>query len=219
MAASTSSGAFDRAETYARTAGFTLAVVFTPVAGGLGYQSGLRGIALLSAALVGGAFAGWLVYMVSSCFARGAGAGFLAFVQPSGKSTPYESTFSQGLALEAADDIAGAMEWFDSTMMRLPHEARVRVAAADLHGRRGQPVRAESLYREARTLTKDRAIELYCTQRVIDLLLGPLSTPHKAFPELRRVIDRFPGTREAEGAGIALSRLKADVTITSSYEG
>jgi hypothetical protein len=55
-------------------------------------------------------------------------------------------------------------------------------------------------------------LALYCTQRIIDLRLGPLERAEEAFPELRRVMDRFPGTREAEGAGRALSRLKVELS-------
>ena len=96
-------------------------------------------------------------------------------------------------------------------MARLPTNVLVRMQSADLHARNGRPDRAEALFLEARRLTTDRSEELYCTQRVIDLRLGALRTPARALPELRRLIERFPDTREASGAQVALARLKQEL--------
>ena len=202
---------FDRAELSARIYGAVLGVVFAPIVGFVAYLAGLRGNWLPVSVVVGGAAVGLSVFRLSIGIARGSGAAFLAFVQPSGKSTPFDRGFSQALALEASDDVQGALAWFDAALIRTPGDPRLRVALGDLCMRQAMHGRAEALYLEARRLTGHPDLELYCTQRVIDLRLGPLARPEQAFPELRRVIDRFPATREAEGARLALSRLKAEI--------
>lgn len=201
---------FDRAELSARVWATTIGFAFIPIGGGIARILGIGGILLIPCALAIGFSAGFLVYKLSSGIANGSGRAVLAIVQPSGKSTPYDPQFSQGLALEAADDVGGAMAWFEDEIVRRPGDARVRMVAADLHHRHGFPTRAEALYLEAREVTGDRDIELYCTQRLIDVRLGPLDDTRRAFPELRRIIDRFPDSREADGARCALQRLKAE---------
>jgi hypothetical protein len=205
-----SSTYIDRAEFTAKGAGIVFGVIFTPIMAGPAYLLGARGLWLLLGALLGGIVAGVVAWRLSLAVANGAGAAFLSFVQPSGNSTPYETQFSQGLALEAADNIAGALEWFDRAVADRPADPRVRVVAAEVNGRAGQHRRSESLFLEARRLTTDRATELYTTQRIIDLRLGPLDEPERACTELRRVVDRFAGTPEAEGARAAIERLKRE---------
>jgi hypothetical protein len=50
--------------------------------------------------------------------------------------------------------------------------------------------------------------ERYVSQKLIDLYLGPLAGEGRALVELRRLIERHPGTREAEGARSAIAGLK-----------
>lgn len=199
----------------ARVYSAVIGVVFGPIVGGVAYLVGLRGWWLPLAAVVGGTTAGYAVFRLSIGIARGSGAAMLAFVQPSGKSTPFEREFSQALALEASDDVQGAVAWFDAALVRTPGDPRLRVALGDLCMRQAMHGRAEALYLEARRLTGHPDLELYCTQRLIDLRLGPLARPEQAFPELRRLIDRFPSTREAEGARQALRRLKTEIVARS----
>lgn len=207
---------FDRPRFVGRSFAVVIGIVFTPIGAGAGYIVGLRGLFLLPAALLGGVLAGGVVYLFSTGFAEASGAGFLAFVQPSGRSTPYASQYSQGLALEAQGDLAGAMAWFEAELAARPDDPRLLVAVADLQLRSGAHANAEELYLRARRGSAQEAVELYCTQRLIDLRLGPLASPGRALPELRRVIDRFPGTREAEGARVALARLKSEGVAGSS---
>jgi hypothetical protein len=57
-----------------------------------------------------------------------------------------------------------------------------------------------------------RPDELYASQRLIDLYLGPLQDPGRATVELRRLVERFPDTPDAAGARAALERLRAERT-------
>lgn len=190
--------------------GALMGIVFVPIGFGIARLTGVRGLWMVLVALGVGILAGCLVWRIAIGIARGSGATMLAFVQPSGNSTPYERDFSAGLALEQGGDVPGALAWFDEALLGTPGDARLRVALADLCMRQRMHGRAEALYLEARRFSDSRDAELYCTQRVIDLRLGPLNRAPEAFPELRRLIDRFPGTREAAGAGRALARLKAE---------
>ncbi|MBC7894527.1 MAG: hypothetical protein H7066_03885 [Cytophagaceae bacterium] len=199
----------------ATTYGAVLGVVFTGVGALLCYMLGLRGLFLVGGAIGIGVGSGWIIRYVALSIAEGAGRSILAFVQPSGKSSPYQQEFSQGQALAAADNIEGAIEWYDAEMARLPESVLVRIQNADLHARNGRPERAEALFLEARRLTSDRNFELYCTQRLIDLRLGALRDPARALPELRRLMERFPESREAAGAQIALARLKQELARES----
>lgn len=199
----------------ATVAGVVIGAVFTVIGGLLCYMWGLRGLLMVGGAIGIGVVVGWLVRSMSLGIAVGAGRSILAFVQPSGKSSPYQQEFSQGQALAAADNIAGAIAWYDAEMARLPESVVVRIQSADLHARNGHPQRAEALFLEARRLTSDRNFELYCTQRLIDLRLGALREPARALPELRRLMERFPDSREAAGAQVALARLKQELARDS----
>jgi hypothetical protein len=61
-----------------------------------------------------------------------------------------------------------------------------------------------------------RADELYATHRLVDLYLGPLGDESRAMSELRRLVERFPGTRDAEGAQAELNRRRALKNTTDS---
>ena len=94
-------------------------------------------------------------------------------------------------------------------MARNPDDPEPRIQLAELHFRGATPDKAIPLFVEARRLAGDnRARELYTTQRLIDLYLGPVGQPSRALVELRRLVDRFPGTREADSARDLIAKLK-----------
>lgn len=192
----------------ASIAGGLLGVVFGGVGVGIGVLAGARGAMLLVSAVVTGTVAGLIVRYVAFGFASGMARGIAAFLFPSGSSVPYEPTFSAHDALEAAGDVAGAIAAYEETIRAAPTNARALRQAAELHVRAGDPRRAAALLQELRRVTPARDAELYATQRLADLYLGSLGDDGRALVELRRLVERFPGTREAEGARTALRRLK-----------
>lgn len=163
---------------------------------------------LLLSALVTGTVAGVVVRIVAYEFANGVARGIAAFLFPSGASVPYEPTFSSHDAKEAAGDVAGAIAAYEETLRESPRNARALRQAAELHVRAGNAERAAALLQELRRVAPARDAELYATQRLADLYLGALGDDGRAMVELRRLAERFPGTREAEGALVALRRLK-----------
>lgn len=112
-----------------------------------------------------------------------------------------EALFTQG-------DLDASMAAFDA--LREQHGALPELlrCEADLHLERdGRPERArELLVRLRQSPGVSRGDELFASQRLIDLYFGPLRDEARALSEMRRLVDRFPGTRDAEGARAELER-------------
>lgn len=134
-----------------------------------------------------------------------------AIYTPSGDTTAYTPTFSHIEALEIKGDLDGAAKAWDDAIAEQPRHAITIVRAADFHLRaRKDPQTALGHYLSARSSgggTRD--LQRYVQQKLVDLYLGPLGDEGRAMTELRRLIDAFPGTREAEGARATLAELKA----------
>ena len=192
----------------ATVAGAIVGVLFTGIGGGAGHLAGVRGLALIPVGLLTGLVAGVLVRQVALGVASGMSSALGAFLFPTGASVPYEPTFSSHDAKEAAGDMDGAIAAYEATIAGDPGNARALRQAAELHARAGNPGRAVELLLELRRLATGRDNELYATQRLVDLYLGVLNDEGRALVELRRLADRFSGTREGDGARSALRRLK-----------
>lgn len=134
-----------------------------------------------------------------------------AIYTPSGASTAYTPTFSHIEALEIKGDLDGAAAAWASAIAEQPGHAITLVRAADFHLRaRQDPQTALEHYLRARsTAAGTQDLQRYVQQKLVDLYLGPLADEGRAMAELRRLIDAFPGTREADGARATLVELKA----------
>lgn len=193
----------------ASIAGVILGLVFTGVGALVAALRGLTGIAVVLTAVAFGAGAGIAVRFLALHVARGVSKGIAAFLFPTGAAVPYEPTFSAHDALEASGDVAGAIAAYDATLAADPANVRALRQAAELHVRAANPARAAALLTELRRAAGGaRDQELYATQRLADLYLGALGDDGRAMVELRRLVERFPGTREGAGARVALQRLK-----------
>lgn len=130
---------------------------------------------------------------------------------PDGASTAYTPSFSHIEALEIRGELDGAAEAWELAVHEQPSSALTLVRAADFHLRaRKDPQAALELFMRARALdTGNEDLRRYVQQKLVDLHLGPLADEGRALVELRRLIDGFPGTREAESARAALAELKA----------
>lgn len=189
-------------------AGVVLGMMFVGIGVPLGVLIGIKGVWLGVFAVAVGMSVGFAVTRFARGFAEGSARAIAAFVHPSGASVPYEATFSAHDALEVAGDVAGAIAAYEATVREQPTNARALRQAAELHVRAGNAARAAELFVELRKAGNSRESELYATQRLADLYLGSLGDDGRALVELRRLAERFPGTREAEGARVALRRLK-----------
>jgi hypothetical protein len=164
------------------------------------------GVALLVALVLTGG-AGVFILNV----ANAAGAATLAVVLPSGRSAPYEEQFSYQEALAARGDVAGALESYEAVIAERPDAPLPRLKAAELHARRGgDAARAAELFKSVRDLpSASRRDILFASNRLVDLYDGPLGEPGRAIVELRRIVERFPGSPDASRAQAALPRLKS----------
>ena len=187
---------------------------------------GLLGLAGAGLTWLGGTFtATWFLLPLASLIVAGIGAlalwatsgvaravGNLALANTQGN--PYTHQFSYQDALAIRGDVAGALESFEeliaSTPITAPTGIEVRVRAAEMYMRpKGNPRRAAEIFRAVQRIPELPANrDLYVSNRLVDLYLGPLRDEGRAMVELRRLIDRYPGTDTAAGARAAIARLK-----------
>jgi len=161
--------------------------------------------------LAGGLVLGGIAWGINYALQQSSERFAMQIYAPSGSTNAYTPTFSHIDALEARGDLDGAAKAWEEACAEHPGNALVWVKAADFHLRsRGDPVAALERYRHVRDLAGVQVdLARYASQKLVDLHLGPLADEGRAMVELRRLIDRFPGTREAEEARGALARLKA----------
>lgn len=174
--------------------------------GGLGGARLGRGAVFL--VLSGGFLIGAAVHRV---LLRTTGIAARRLLAIDGESTPYQPTFSGIETLEVRGDLPGAERAWGGALERHPGNAYVLMRVAEFHLRlKRDPVTALGYFEAIRDLpTAGRELGRYAAQKIVDLYLGPLADEGKAMVALRRLIDRYPDSREAEEARGALARLKA----------
>lgn len=175
----------------------------------LGWLLQLRGIWLYLFVLVAAVVIARSIRYLTTVIVDGTANAFLRMVWPTGNSTPYTPTYSMEESMVARGDVEGALAHYGAAMRLHPTDPELRFRVGELLFRSPSPAKAAMYFIEGRQLAGDnRGRELYATQRLIDLYLGPLGNPVAALVELTRLVDRFPGTREAESAAAMIARLK-----------
>ncbi len=157
-----------------------------------------------------GAMAGALVGMSGFLLGEGAG-GTYKTLMVNGSSTPYVEQYSYQQSLVMAGKLDEALESFEAVIAEKPDAIDPRIKAAELYDREKKNyARAAELFRQVlRIETITSGPFVYATHRLVDLYTGPLDEPGRALGELRRLIDRYPGSPAAENARSALATLKA----------
>ena len=198
-----------------RIAGAVYGVVLGILFGApLGWFLALRGPWLVLFMILAGWVMGTALKRMTTVIVNGTANAFVRLIWPSGNSTPYTPTWSAEQAKVARGDIEGALVGYGSAMRLHPTDPDLRFRVAEVLYRSTTPEQSEKYFKEARTLAgDDRGRELYATQRLIDLYLGPLGDKVRALVELRRVVERFPGTSEAAAARKVLMEMKATVRV------
>ena len=130
-----------------------------------------------------------------------------------GGSSPPQDSFSVEQALVMQRDYAGALHLYEQRILVTPTDVRVLVAAADLYSTHGaNAIRAAELYREVQKLPEvPSGQDIYVSNKLADLYLGPLKEPGRALVEFRRLISRYPGSVTEKHARMALANLKPDL--------
>ena len=197
-----------------RAAGFGVTVFGLSILmfGLLSQKLGLSGLASIAFTLIGS-----LTLSAASVYfgMRGgqAAGDFMKYLTSGGSSTPYEEQYSQEQALVMQRDYPAALALFEQRILAAPGDARVRIAAAELYMTHGEnPKRAAELFREVQRIP-DVAIgqDVFVSNKLADLYLGPLAAPGRALVEFRRIADRYPGSAAAQHARAAIANLKNDL--------
>ena len=184
------------------------------------------GFPLAGAVIPGGLLTGAITWAGMSG-ASAVGRLFGRFLFPTGESTPYEHQYSREEAMAARGDVNGAIDAFEAAIAETALGAQtginVRIRAAELYMERA----AAGKTPDARTADHQRAVELfrdiqrfagtsasqdiYVSNRLIDLLLGPLRQPSRALVELGRIVARYPTSSAATHARTAIAKIKDEL--------
>lgn len=207
-------GEYVRAGSYSAMAGIiTFAAAFLLIAGtgGGATLSLVVGLSILAVVVALG------VYALTIGLSHAAGRSYQHLMMD-GSSTPYEEQHSYQQALVMQGKLGEALESFEAVVAEQPTAATARIRAAELYARDGgNPRRAAELFREVQRIDSASAGQvIYATNRLVDLLTGPLDDPGRALVELRRLIDRFPGNPATDRAREALKTLKERVHAAGS---
>jgi hypothetical protein len=126
-------------------------------------------------------------------------------------TTPYVPQHSYQDSLIQQGKLDDALESFEALIAEQPTSADVRIRAAELYVKNENTVkRAAELFREIQRIDGvSPGNDVYATNRLVDLLIGPLDNPSRALIELRRLIDRYPNSSGATRARETLAALKA----------
>ena len=143
-------------------------------------------------------------------YRRAAGKGW-KHLMVDGSTTPYEEQYSHEQSLVMRGHIDDALASFEAILQGNPDAVKPRIRAAELYSREtGNHVRAAQVLAEVQRIESTGVGDyVYATHRLVDLYTGPLNEPGRAMVELRRLIERLPGTAAADQAREALATLKA----------
>ena len=142
-------------------------------------------------------------------------------VAMSGASTPYEEQFSYQQSLVMQGKVEEALASFEDMIAATPDAVEPRIRAAELYGQNREGARraAELLRQVQRIPSIPPGRDIYATNRLVDLLIGPLREPGRAVVELRKLIDRYPTSTAAAHARDALARIKREMLAADETAG
>ena len=162
-----------------------------------------------------GAFAGSAGWLLGEAAGRG-----WKHVAVDGSSTPYEPQFSLEQSLVMQGRVDDALASFEQIIAAEPGSIAPRIRAAELYAReKNDHRRAAELFRDVlRSPAISGGENVYVTNRLVDLYIGPLNDPRRALVELRRLIETRPGSQAAAHARRSLADLKARLNVDSVEE-
>ena len=153
----------------------------------------------------------FLVWCGVYWFPHNAAAGFQSFLWPNRGQAVAQTSYSHIEAMAAAGEVDAALGAYEQVITADPQAIVPRLQAAELYAAGADPARAAALFAEVRRIPGcSSQHDLYSTQRLIDLYDGALAQPAKSLTELRRIVERHRGSREAPFARAALARRKRE---------
>lgn len=191
---------------------FAWGLFASPLTLALTVMSGLRGLGALLCFVLLSLGAGVVIRGIIGMLQSFGEQGVQRFIAVSGSSTPSVPQYSLEQSLVERGQVAEALAMYESRIATSATDADVRLRAAELYATAGNnPRRAAELFVEVRRIDGvGSGQDMHATNRLIDLYSGALDMPGRALVELRRIVDRYPGTPAAANARIALARLKRD---------
>lgn len=187
--------------------GAMLAAVFVPA--GM-FASGSRPpFSLLWLVPIGALIGFGVGKLIGAVLLAGSGAAAQHIYMPNAAGT-YAQTHSRIDAMEAQGAYLEAVASWEAVAVSRPGDPWPLIRAGEIYLRTlREPQKALAHFRHAREIPGiSGEHERYASQKIIDLYLGPLADEGRALAELRRLADRHPGTREADGARAAIAGLK-----------
>jgi Flp pilus assembly protein TadD len=189
-----------------RLAGPITGLIFAGIVYPLGTLIGFSGTHLILAMLSTGAVAGVVSWRFSAGLFESSEKAVQAFAWPSGRA---QHAYSHERSLVERGLIDEALFAYETALLSNPTDPLLQAEMAEACAAHGRSERAAELFAELREIaTTPRSQSLYASQRLIDLCLGSLGDERRARVEMRRLIELFPGTTEADGARQALARHK-----------
>ena len=157
---------------------------------------------VIGAMIFGG---GALLFILT--FSRGVGDGFGAFIHPRGE---YQRDYSREDSLVARGDVAGALTSLESIAAAEPDNLDVRLRAAELYRSNNGFEDAARLYREVQSKSQRPRDDIQASLRLIDLYLAWPENEGRSLRELKRLIDKYPGSEVEKRSRTALAKLKRE---------
>jgi tetratricopeptide (TPR) repeat protein len=169
--------------------------------------------------LIVSALFGLAVVVVATLISNAAGNAY-KHLMVDGSSTPHKEQYSYQQALVMQGKLDEALESFEAVIAAKPDAADACIKAAELYARdKGNAVRAAELFRQVQRIPGvSTGEDVYAANRLIDLLNGPLKEPGRALVELRRMVEKYPGSVAADHARDAIAALKP-AHITKEGDG
>ena len=165
-----------------------------------------------------GAIAGYvlgsaLIYLLTTLFAGGMGAGAATVYMSSGSSTPGKREYSLGDALSMQGKYGEAADEYERSAVVYPEdpEPRLRLARM-LRDRVLDYERAAHWFRQALDASEiEPGIEVQAYRELAELYTHRLKQPQRALPVLAKLIDRHPSTPAAQWARAQMAETKQDM--------
>jgi hypothetical protein len=181
------------------------AMVFGLVFAALALQMGLS-IRTFVWSLIAAVMAGGAVHLLTKAVGDSAAA-----LATGGRASASGNQFSYQESLVMQGRVEEALASFEALILASATAIEPRILAADLYSRNPATARrAAELLREAQGITAiTPGRDIYVTNRLVDLLTGPLGDPGRALVELRRLMERYPNSKAAGHAREAIARIKS----------
>ncbi len=162
---------------------------------------------LVLGAVIGAIIFGGTSFLFIWGFSRAMGEGLHSFLHPGAE---YTRDYSREDSLVAKGNVAGALASFAAIIEAEPDNIDVRLRAAELYRKNLGFEEASALYRDVQTKAQRPRDDIQASLRLIDLYLIWPEHEGRSMRELKRLIDKYPGSEIGKRSIAALANLKRE---------